>query len=379
MKTFLKNFLTITLSILFTLGLLEFGIRYLNSYMGHYPQKDPLLHHSLVPRAKLHTVNNEFDVVYQINSYGLRDREYTLEKPQDVFRILMLGDSYTFGIGSDLDQTFAKILEKSLSAKAQNKKIEVINGGCSSYSPLLEYLFLIYKGLALQPDLVVLNYDMSDVQDDYKYGQVAVYDAESKPIKVPPVDVQYYYREIKKGYKSNFTFLDNSALYQFVMKRYYQLKGQKDAPLFYQQAQVVAGNIEYDRDLPMRENVDWKKHFENSAQNLLRIQALLNEKGISFAITAYPYGNMVNEREWKIGRKLRGFDEKTYSSKLFDYLQEFCDKAGVPFLNMLPDFQSAQDFPLYHPYDGHFTPAGNKVAAQALESFLIKQNLVPLH
>lgn len=378
MKSFLKNCLMIALSILATLGLLEVGIRYLNGYMGHYPQKDPVLHHSLVPKAKLHTSNNEFDVVYQINSYGLRDREYPLEKPKDVYRILMLGDSYTFGIGNNLEDTFSKILEKKLQADFPGRKIEVINGGCSSYSPLLEYLFLVYKGLALQPDAVVLNYDMSDVQDDYKYGQVAIRDAEGKPLKVPPVDVQYYYREIKKGYKSDFAFLERSELYQFVMKRYYQLKGQRDAPSFYQQAQIVAGNIEYDRDLPMREGAgDWKPHFENSAQNLERIQALLKDRNIRFAIAVYPYGNLVNEKEWALGRKLRGFDEKIYSTRLFDYLEEFCRARGIPFLNMKTAFEASKDFPLFYPYDGHFTPAGNQVAASALEEFLLKTNWIP--
>lgn len=380
MKSFLKNFLTIFISILITLGLLEIGIRYLNSYMGHYPQKDPVLHHSLVSQAKLHTSNNEFDVTYQINSYGLRDKEYPLEKPKDVYRILMLGDSYTFGIGNNLEDIFSKVLEKDLNAKSKEKKIEVINGGCSSYSPLLEYLFLIYKGLALNPDLVILNYDISDVQDDYKYGQVLVRDPHGKPLKVPPVDVQYYYREIKKGYKSKYYFLEKSALYQFVMKRYYQVLGKRDAPHFYEQAQIVAGNIEYDRDLPMREKSgDWKKHFENSAQNLKQIQELLKEKKIAFVVTAYPYGNLLNEKEWAIGRKLRGFDAKTYSTPLFGYLQDFCREEGIPFLNMKRAFEASKDFPLYYPYDGHFTQAGNKVAASAIEEFLIKQNLIPVN
>ncbi len=382
MKSFLKNFLTIFISVIVTLALLELGIRYLNSYMGHYPQKDPILHHSLVPKAKLTTSNNEFEVTYQINSYGLRDQEYPLEKPKDVFRILILGDSYTFGIGSNLEDTFSKILEKKLQTDYPDKKIEVINGGCSSYSPLLEYLFLIYKGLALNPDMVLLNYDMSDVQDDYKYGQVAIKDTQGKPIKVPPVDVQYYYREIKKGYKSKYSFLEKSELYQFIVKRYYQLVGKKEAPYFYEQAQIVAGNIEYDRDLPMRENGgDWKKYFENSAENLRWIQELLKKKHIQFVVAIYPYGNLLNEKEWAIGRKLRGFDAKTYSSKLFDYLDEFCKVQGIPFLNMLPYFQVSHDFPLFYPYDGHFTPAGNKVAAHAIEDFLIKENLltIPLH
>jgi hypothetical protein len=112
MKNWLKNIFTILLSVLFTLALLEIGVRALNRHMGHYPQKDPILHHSLVPKAKLKSSNNEFDVTYQINSYGLRDREFPLEKPPNTYRILMLGDSYTFGIGSNLEDTFSKRLEK---------------------------------------------------------------------------------------------------------------------------------------------------------------------------------------------------------------------------------------------------------------------------
>lgn len=377
MRSFLKNLFTILISVLLTLGFLEIATRYLNSYMGHYPQKDPVLHHSLVPKAKLHTSNNEFDVTYQINSYGLRDREYALEKPKDVYRILMLGDSYTFGIGNNIEDTFTKLLEKKLQIDFPHKKIEVMNGACSSYSPLLEYLFLIYKGLALHPDLVILNYDMSDVQDDYKYGQVAIRDSQGTPIKVPPVDVQYYYKEIKKGYQSKYAFLEKSELYQFIMKRYYQLSGKRDIPYFYEKAQIVAGNIEYDRDLPMRENSgDWKKYFDNSAQNLKLIHTLLHEKNIRFIIATYPYGNLLNEKEWATGRKLRGFDDKTYSSKLFDYLGDFCREQGIPFLNMKPDFEASKDFPLFYPYDGHFTPAGNKVAADSLEKFLMNQSLI---
>jgi hypothetical protein len=247
----------------------------------------------------------------------------------------------------------------------------VINGGCSSYSPLLEYLFLVHKGLALHPDLVVLNYDFSDVQDDYKYTQIAQFDAGGKPLKVPPIDVQYYFRELKKGYHSKIPFLENSELYQFVMKRVYQVVGERDAPLFYKEAKVIAGNIEYDRDLPMREEAgDWKPYFELSAKYLKMIQDLLKSNQIAFAITSYPYGNLISEKEWAIGRKLRGFDEKIYTTRLFDYLDVFCKAQGIPFLNMIEDFRSSQVFPLFFAYDGHFTPAGHEVAAESIEQFL---------
>src|SRR5262249_4857583 len=151
--------------------------------------------------------------------YGFRDREIPIEKPPGTYRILILGDSFTFGIGNNLQDTFAKQLEKRLNEREEGMKFEVINGGCSSYSPILEYLLLAQKGLALNPDLVILNYDLSDVQDDYKYSQIAEFDGEGRPTKVHPIDVQWYYRELKTGYQSGFALLDHSELYQFIIKR----------------------------------------------------------------------------------------------------------------------------------------------------------------
>ncbi len=379
MKKFLQNLGLVLVSTLLILGTLELGVRYLHRNLGKYPKKDPILHHALVPNAVLERIKDEFAVTYRINSLGLRNEEFSIEKPQDTFRVLMLGDSYTFGIGVEIEETFAKQLEKRLNAAGGPKKIEVINAGVSSYSPIIEYLFLVHKGLSYQPDLVILNYDISDVQDDYKYTQIAEFDAEGRPLKVNPIEVQYYYREIRKGIASNIPLLQKLRLHQFIMERVYQLMGKRDVPHYYEMAKVISGDIEYDRDLPMRENAgDWKQHFDSSAKYLGLIDELLKENNIAFAIATYPYAILISEQEWKIGRRLRGFDEKIYPTKLFDYLAEFCKERGIPFLNSTPDFIAAQEYPLYYAYDGHFTPAGHAIAGKAMTQFVLdKQLLAP--
>jgi len=363
--------MTLFVATTLSLGLLEGGVRLLNRSLGHYPRKDPILHHSLQPRARLQRTNAEFDVVYEINSYGMRDREFSIEKPPGTVRILMLGDSYTFGIGNNLDDTFSKQLERKLNESGEGRRFEVINGGCSSYSPLLEYLLLVQKGLALNPDLVILNYDISDVQDDYKYGRIAEFDGEGRPVRVPPVEVQWFYRDPRAKYRAPIALLEHSELYQFVMKRFYQWRGERNPPLLYEKAKAVEGDIEYDRDLPMRDGVgDWKTYFDVSARYLKMIRDLLRSKGIGFLVTSYPYGNLVSASEWSIGRRLRGFDDKVYSTRLFGYLKEWSSREGVDYLDMEPFFRSSTDFPLFYPYDGHFTPAGHRVAAEALYGFL---------
>jgi hypothetical protein len=103
-------------------------------------------------------------------------------------------------------------------------------------------------------------------------------------------------------------------LYQTLREAYVAWQDRADAAVMYEAVQAFAGNIEYDRDLPMRENVDCKPYFDYSARYISMIEELLRSKGIRFMVASYPYGVLVNEREWSVGRRLRGFDSKVYPS-----------------------------------------------------------------
>jgi hypothetical protein len=52
-----------------------------------------------------------YDIEYRINSKGLRDEETTYEKPEGSFRIVLLGDSRTFGFGVPIEKHFSTLLE----------------------------------------------------------------------------------------------------------------------------------------------------------------------------------------------------------------------------------------------------------------------------
>jgi len=79
----------------------------------------------------------------------------------------MFGDSFTEGRGLVLEDTVAKRVEKMLNLGTCPKTFAAIHAGVSSYSPILEYLLLKQVGLRLEPDLVVLNFDTTDVHDDW--------------------------------------------------------------------------------------------------------------------------------------------------------------------------------------------------------------------
>jgi hypothetical protein len=118
------------------------------------------------------------------NSFGLRSPEVPVPKPPGTFRILLLGDSFTFGFMSGEESVFARKLERRLRDRDGASVIEVVNAGVLSYCPLLEYLQYRHHLQALDPDLVILNFDMSDVQDHLEYSRSAVFDEHGEALFV---------------------------------------------------------------------------------------------------------------------------------------------------------------------------------------------------
>jgi hypothetical protein len=101
----------------------------------------------------------------EINSLGLRDRELPLEPPADEFRILVMGDSFPFGIGVDNDQAIPRRLEEIANAKAKGPPhYRAINMGVPSYNTEQELIQFKQLGRKLHPKLVVLLFSSNDIE-----------------------------------------------------------------------------------------------------------------------------------------------------------------------------------------------------------------------
>jgi lysophospholipase L1-like esterase len=100
----------------------------------------------------------------KINSYGFRDYEYSMEKPPNTFRIVVLGDSITFGEGVELNETYSKVLEKLLNEKNGGKiKYEVLNFGVGSYNAAEKVEVLATVAINFTPDLIIFQYLGDDI------------------------------------------------------------------------------------------------------------------------------------------------------------------------------------------------------------------------
>lgn len=93
-------------------------------------------------------------------------------------------DSFIEGLGLRDEDVIPRQVERRLRRLAC-RRIEVVNAGVTSYSPILQYLLLQHVGLRLAPDLVVLNFDMTDVHDDVIRAGIARLGPDGLPLAVP--------------------------------------------------------------------------------------------------------------------------------------------------------------------------------------------------
>ncbi|MEZ5503380.1 MAG: SGNH/GDSL hydrolase family protein [Halioglobus sp.] len=98
------------------------------------------------------------------NSHGFRDTEHGYEKPDGVFRIVIIGDSVAEGQGVPLRDVFGKVLERQLHALTAEggRDVEVIILAQSGYSTSQELFLLEHAAFRYAPDLIVWSYVLND-------------------------------------------------------------------------------------------------------------------------------------------------------------------------------------------------------------------------
>jgi len=110
-------------------------------------------------------LTKEFQEKYvRYNKHGYRDYEYSLKKPEGVFRVLVLGDSQTFGSGiKNLEETWVKKLEAKLQNERRNESIEVLSISGPGWNSDTHLYELFKNGFKFNPDLVILAYYHNDI------------------------------------------------------------------------------------------------------------------------------------------------------------------------------------------------------------------------
>jgi lysophospholipase L1-like esterase len=160
----------------------------------------------------------EYRTRVSTNSIGLRGPEVAPTKAQGTKRLLCLGDSFTFGKGVDDSTTYTAQLQHALDARLGHDAWEVLNAGVVSYGTANAYQFLKARGLALEPDAVVLQMCWNDFQENVECGLFSLDDGANLVAAADP------YARLRKMVRLHdripgHALLDNSYLFNFVRVR----------------------------------------------------------------------------------------------------------------------------------------------------------------
>ncbi len=170
-----------------------------------------------IPGSVYRHVTPEVDVEFRINEQGIRaDETIPQDKPEDIFRIVLLGDSFFMGYESTLEDSLAGRLPLLLAECGI--KADVVNLAVSGFGSAESLVMLRTRGVAFDPDFVVMQWHRGDVTDNFRSGLFALEDGELKQTRqsyLPAVSVRDTLREVP-GYDF---MVQHSHLYTAVRDR----------------------------------------------------------------------------------------------------------------------------------------------------------------
>jgi lysophospholipase L1-like esterase len=165
------------------------------------------------PHSKARYKTIEFEFVADINSLGLRDREIHLEKG-DKYRVLCFGDSFTFGWGVNVENSWPKKLEQYLLGKGY-ANIEVINCGRGGQYTRTYKKYIEKAVPLLKPDLVLVGIlQLDDLAQLYEYHFIKNQTYENANIlKNYTIKIKYVFiNYLKFSFKNIFSLISNREL-----------------------------------------------------------------------------------------------------------------------------------------------------------------------
>ena len=105
------------------------------------------------------------EALYRINQDGFRGPRHARPKPAEAMRVVVMGDSIAFGYAVDEASAFPRILETQLAALVPKAGIEVVNLAVGGYNAWNEAELLKDVGITYQPDLVLVEFCINDLND----------------------------------------------------------------------------------------------------------------------------------------------------------------------------------------------------------------------
>lgn len=282
-------------------------------------------------------------VIMTINSLGLRGPdEITVEKPENTFRILGLGDSFTFGVGVRDPDTFLRQLEGLLNADCPfdpKQTVQVLNAGTQGYNTRDEVLYLEHRWLklGLEPDLILITFYLNDAYSDEAF------------------------RNMGQGLAIDLRELNGLARYSrvadLIQHAYRARRVRLEMEKYYERIYFTNPRAVIDTE-SNEQHYDWNV----SKAALKRAAKLAQAHNIKIALVIFP--------------ELQNMNGRYPFEAIHELVRDTAESLEIPVMDLLDTYRGRRDRDLWvHPSDHHPNEFAHKLAAMAIDRFLRQEVL----
>jgi lysophospholipase L1-like esterase len=263
-----------------------------------------------------------------INAAGFRDDvEYPLAKPSGTARVVVLGDSFTFGGKVTLEETYPKVVGKRLDVVDPGHRHEVLNLAVPGYNTEQEALLFEEKGLAYEPDLVLVGFVLND--------------AASMVQLVPAREPRF---------PALHSFLKRLAVVQFLYGHYKQIR------MGMQTGRWSRSSVDPDF---MPDTARWAL----TRKALQRIATLASSRGARTLVVVWPMLDDLDDRYAHLAKH--------------QLVADTCRELGIPVLDLLPSFRGREAPTLWaETRDHHPNAEAQRIAAAAIVEAIVSDGVI---
>lgn len=320
----------------------------------HLSVEDPLLGYRYEPCAHWNIRHPEYHVEYEINCTGYRDaQDHAVPKPEGTTRVLVLGDSFTFGQGVNYEDTWLVMSERELARRGRSH-IQLVKAGVQGMDQRGELILMkrlvdrfdidavvvvflindLYTNLPLEPSLAEAGAVDAVSGDAASSATAGEWEALRKQVFVR----RNPFRELHLLTLAKRMLTATDAMYT---RLYVREPGRGDflSPPLHAEAQ---------RKLRITEGL-----FEQMAD-------YADSVGVRLTVLSIP-------QQFQILYDKQSQSDASIDVGLYDrHFRALLERRGIAWVTSLDELAAEYESsrtPLFFRLDGHLTPAGNQIVA----------------
>ena len=318
-------------------------------------EPDERLGWKLKPSTETRLRWESYNYVVRSNALGYPGPEVAESKPAGTVRILATGDAFTSAEGVDTDQSWARLLEKSLAARLSGRSVEVLNFGITGYGPNQYAAIVETFAPKYRPDLILVECFVNDFDD-----------------------VMISNEEFQKGIgfgsrpqNSWRTVVELSHLRKWIAREGTDslkalARGKPRPP----QGITYGGIWTLERN---RKDLDLDQARRQVAERMARVKAVADQVGAKLVVVMVPAAVQVAEPA-ELPYFPRGVDLSDATRWDVEgpqrWMSEILRGLPAPFYDLRPPLRAVKPC-VYQPRNMHWLPSGHRAVAEYLTNVLL--------